>query len=335
MPKISQLTQDTAPTTTDSFPIYDPESNNTRRVTLGDLANLIGLNLPIEFCPEGHLINGKIQTSVASNNITVSVKTLAGNDPSASDPVFIRINNTIRTITAALSVTKNAGTNWFGSGGSMFATLEVDYFVYFIWNTNDSAVTIGFARIPYGRLYSDFSSTTTNEKYLAYSGSAPASSDEVTVGGRFNAVLSATASFNWSIPSTSIIIQKPIYYSRWLRYIPTWTGFSANPSDLTGYIGYRIFDNMVEVDLNPQTGGTSNNSSHTVALPFTARSTEYLVSENLRFVDNAGSFTATGLLEFGEGSSSAALYTTSAGGGWTASGTSHNQAHFRYLISNP
>lgn len=285
--------------------------------------------------PAGFLLNGKIVTSVATNDLTVAVKTISGNDPSDTDPVYVRIGNTVRKITAALSLTKNDGTNWFGAGGSMFATLEIDYFVYFIWNTVDRAVSIGFARIPYGRTYADFSATSTNEKYLAYSGSAPNSTDEVEVGGRFNAILSATAAFNWSLPATSIIIQRPIHYSRFLRYIPTWTGFSAGPTDATGMIAYRIMDNVVDVDLNPQTSGTSNNSAHTVSLPFSSRSNEMTVSENLRFVDNGGSFTATGLLEFGEASATATLYTTSSGGGWTASGVVHNQAHFRYLISNP
>jgi hypothetical protein len=36
-----------------------------------------------------------------------------GSDPSVSNPVYIRIGDTVRSITSALSVTKNAGTNWF------------------------------------------------------------------------------------------------------------------------------------------------------------------------------------------------------------------------------
>jgi hypothetical protein len=34
------------------------------------------------------MLNGKLVASVASNALTIAVKTLAGNDPSASDPVF-------------------------------------------------------------------------------------------------------------------------------------------------------------------------------------------------------------------------------------------------------
>jgi hypothetical protein len=52
--------------------------------------------------------NGKISVTVAADNLTVAIKTLAGTDPSLSTPVYIRIGDTIRTITSALSVTVNA-----------------------------------------------------------------------------------------------------------------------------------------------------------------------------------------------------------------------------------
>ncbi len=79
--------------------------------------------------PQGFLVNGKIVPSVASNNLTVALKTLAGNNPSVSDPVFIRIGDTVRAITSALSVTKNAGTNWGNAGGAELATQEMNIVV--------------------------------------------------------------------------------------------------------------------------------------------------------------------------------------------------------------
>lgn len=59
--------------------------------------------------PPGFMYNGKISVTVTSNNITVALKTMAGNDPSAADPVLVNIAGTTRKIVAALSVTKNAG----------------------------------------------------------------------------------------------------------------------------------------------------------------------------------------------------------------------------------
>jgi hypothetical protein len=176
-----------------------------------------GSKLSSIYGPQGFMRNGKIVTSVSANDLTVSIKTLAGADPSASDPVYVRIGNDERTITTATSKTLNDGTNWFNSGSTSLATFEVDYFVYLIWNTTPATdrVDLGFARIPYGRTYADFSGTTTNEKYLAFSGAdTPASTDEVEVVGRFNATLSATAAFNWSIPATSVIVNRPIFETR-------------------------------------------------------------------------------------------------------------------------
>lgn len=175
------------------------------------------------YAEQGGMLNGKIVTSVASSDLTVAIKTLANTDPSASDPVYVRIGNTVRSITAALSVTKNDGTNWFNSGASETAALEVDYFVYLGYNATDGVV-IGFARIPYGRVYSDFSATTTNEKYCAISTiTTAASTDEYENVGRFNATLSATAAFLWTIPATSIVISRPIYETRWLTFTPTYS----------------------------------------------------------------------------------------------------------------
>ncbi len=59
------------------------------------------------------LANGKLVASVAGNALTIAIKTAAGNDPSAADPVFIAFRNatvsigsyTIRQVTAALAIT--------------------------------------------------------------------------------------------------------------------------------------------------------------------------------------------------------------------------------------
>lgn len=170
--------------------------------------------------PRGHLINGKIVPSVASNNLTLALKGMDGNDPSATNPVYCRIGDTVRSITAALSVTTNAGTNWFNSGSADLAAQEIDYFVYLGYNATDGVV-IGFSRIPYVNEYSQFSATSTNEKYCAISTiTNAASGDDYEVVGRFAATLSASASYNWSVPTfTNInLIQKPIFETRWINW---------------------------------------------------------------------------------------------------------------------
>jgi len=174
--------------------------------------------------PRGFLLNGKIVPSVTSNNLTVAIKTLAGADPSASDPVHIRIGDTVRTITSALSVTKNAGTSWCNAGSSELATKEIDYFVYLGYNATDGVV-IGFSRIPFANEYDDFSTTSTNEKYCAISTiTNAAAGDDYENIGRFAATLSAGAGYTWSVPTftNKNLIQKPIYETRLLSWVVTW-----------------------------------------------------------------------------------------------------------------
>lgn len=219
--------------------------------------------------PQGTLINGQIQRTVASNNLTVAIKTLSGADPTVENPVVVRIGNTVRSITSALSVTKNAGTNWFNSGSSEHATQDIDYFVYLGYNATDG-VTIGYARIPYARVYGDFSATSTNDKHCAISTITNATStDEYEVVGRFNASLSATASFNWSIPATSIIINRPIFETRVLTWVPQFTNITAGNG--THSSSYRISGKQVWLQQRFVLGSTSSvGSAPTFSLPFTS-----------------------------------------------------------------
>jgi len=191
--------------------------------------------------PRGFLLNGKIVPSVTSNNLTVAIKTLAGADPSASDPVHIRIGDTVRTITSALSVTKNAGTSWCNAGSSELATKEIDYFVYLGYNATDGVV-IGFSRIPFANEYDDFSTTSTNEKYCAISTiTNAAAGDDYENIGRFAATLSAGAGYTWSVPTftNKNLIQKPIYETRLLDYVVevnTWTNAPTSQTKTGKYI---------------------------------------------------------------------------------------------------
>jgi hypothetical protein len=225
------------------------------------LTNYSNLN-----APEGFLVNGKIVPSVASNNLTVAIKGMDGNDPSASNPVYCRIGDTVRTITSALSVTKNAGTNWFNSGSAELATKEIDYFVYLGYNATDGVV-VGFCRIPYATLYSEFSATTTNEKYCAISTiTNAAAGDTYQNVGRFAATLSAGAGYTWTVPTftSANLIQRPIYETRGLFYVPTMTGWSGTPTYEAQ--SYRIQGNTLE--LYVAINGTKTTGGDVLNLPF-------------------------------------------------------------------
>lgn len=215
---------------------------------------------------DGQLNNGRISATVTSNNLTVQILTLNGQTPSEQNPVFATINNELVKITSALSITLNAGTSYFASGSANFATFAVDYFVYLL--SNSGGIKLAFARIPNGKTYADFSGTNTNERYLAYSGSAPSSSDPVQVIGRFTATLSASAGHQWSSPTG--IINKPIYESELRIYAPTLSGYSAAPA--SAVYRYKIDYDTVSVLVRENNGGTSNNATTTYSAPFTSSS---------------------------------------------------------------
>lgn len=195
---------------------------------------------------------------------------MASNDPSASEPVAVRIGDTIQVITGSLSTTKNAGTNWCNSGSSELATNAVDYFVYLIQETGGSVGTkIGFSRVPYATTMNDFVNTTTSEKYIAGNWTNFNTSDIVTVIGRFAATLSAGAGYTWSSPGT--VINRPIYESQTLTYAPTVSPFSGSFTAL-GTVSGKYFISMSRVTIFVSFAITTNGTAGgfiTTTIPFT------------------------------------------------------------------
>jgi hypothetical protein len=165
--------------------------------------------------PEGTMINGRILPSVdGSGKLTVALKTLAGNDPSSTDPVYIMIGGVVRSITSALSITISTGTNRGNAGSAELATKEIDWFVYLNWYVTGSVVQLQVSRIPNGKVSTDFTYTGTGEKD-AYGGNVGAGDVFVNIG-RFAVTLSAGAGYTWSVPTFTAdnLIQKPIYTTR-------------------------------------------------------------------------------------------------------------------------
>lgn len=221
---------------------------------------------------QGFMVNGKISVSAAAGTLTVSILTLNGGTPSATDPISVWVNGTYRRITASTTLSLAGGTNWFNSGSAELATKEVDYFVYLI--DVGGTISIGCARIPTGRVFSDFSATTTNEKYLGKS-SAPAATDNVILIGRFAATLSAGAGYTWTVPTftNANLIQRPVYFTRQLSYTPTWassgTAVALGNGTLTGT--YQVRDHEVMCEVSQVNGSTTTYGTgfYTWTMPFT------------------------------------------------------------------
>lgn len=180
----------------------------------------------------------KITPTVVSNDLVLALKHEDGNDPSTDRPLYFKIGNSLRAVTAATSITKADGTNWANLGSAEFATKEADLFAYLVWNTTHATdkVDIFWSRVPYGTVFSDFSATTTAETYASAGATVPAATDECIVIGRFAATLSAGAGYTWTVPTytNKNLIQRPIYKTRRLSYTPTLSDVTMGNSTLTG-----------------------------------------------------------------------------------------------------
>lgn len=324
--KLTALTENTDPLGSDlEYMVDDPAGTPASRKIYKGSNNLL---------PDGFLMNGDFSVTVSSNNLTIALKTKSGGNPSATDPVSIWLGGSYRRCTATLSKTFNAGTNWAGLGGTQFATLEQDLFLYAIWNTTPGTdiFDIGWSRIAHGRVYSDFSGTSTAENYLGYAnGSAPTSTDNCMVIGRFAATLSATASFNWSVPTytNSNFIRHPIDFTRELSYTPTLVGFSVNPTTLIAR--YRLHNNTVFVTFFCN-AGTSNATNFTVSAPFTSKTiSSFFWDSALGALTDNTAAAATGDVFIGSASATFTLRKASQGT-WTSSGTKSATFPMRYEI---
>ena len=164
---------------------------------------------------EADLYKYQIVPSISSWNLTVALKNYLWQSPSVTTPVKVQIWDTVRTITSALILTLNSWNNYFNAWSSELATKEIDYFVYIISDMNWSwNVWISISRIPYWITREDFDFTfSSNEKFMNWLYYSAVWTKVVNIW-RFNAILSAWPSYTWSIPATSVIINRPDY---WLK----------------------------------------------------------------------------------------------------------------------
>lgn len=220
----------------------------------------------------GTMVNGKLSVTVVANDLVVEIVTASGGTPTAANPVYVKIGSTWRTITAATSITLADATNWYNAGGAELATKLVGYFVYAVWDSNSSVVAVAIARISHGRLVSDFSATTTNEKHLGNYANFT-STDSVANIGYFEATLSAGAGYTWTVPTfdNTNLKHEPTFESRWMDWVPaTGTSGSLTWTSITiSYAKYRVVSNKVDIkaSISGTLGGTAS-ITLTFTLPF-------------------------------------------------------------------
>lgn len=93
------------------------------------------------------MINGTLVASVASNNLTVAVKTLAGTDPSATDPVLVMFRSATLSEAEYEIVTLTAATSVVALNGSTFSAVNGVAFNLWVLGFNDGGTfRLGLAK---------------------------------------------------------------------------------------------------------------------------------------------------------------------------------------------
>jgi hypothetical protein len=155
--------------------------------------------------------NLTITTSVASNALTIALKTKAGTDPAAGDPVTVGFRNstvgtgtyTTRTITSALSLTIPSGTALGSTNGQ-----STPYFVYLIDNAGTPELAVSMSGFQdQGALINTTAISGGNSSKIVYSGTAR-TGVPIRLIGRFTAT-EATAG-TWAT-NASAITPLPFY----------------------------------------------------------------------------------------------------------------------------
>ena len=117
----------------------------------------------------------------------------------------------------------------------------------------------------------------------------------------------------------------------YLDYVPTYGGFSVNPTSVTSR--YALFGKMCHVYVLMGANGTSNATTFTITLPFAAANTA-IQSAALPAVVNNGSISTTpGRIDTIVNSNVANLYLTAGAGAWTASGGKRAFINLTYEIA--
>jgi hypothetical protein len=193
------------------------------------------------------LINGTLERSVTGNALTISIKTKAGADPSANDPVLVSFRNatagvgdyTILSITAATSITVS-------SGSTLGTSNNVPFKLWVVGFNDAGTFRLGVINTVSGTniypLYPDTVASSTAE-----GGAGAADSAHVFYTGT-------------AVTSKAYV---PLGYLEWtsgLATAGTWSAVSTNTVPF--HAGIRLPGEVVQVVRN-QTGAVATGTTST------------------------------------------------------------------------
>lgn len=147
----------------------------------------------------------------------------------------------------------------------------------------------------------------------------------VVVGSSFSTDTTVTIAVNNDYTIANAVITDNYYsysanpqgYPGWFSYTPTFGGFSASP---VVECKYSINGRLFHMQIVRTSGGTSNATSFTISIPFTAAlATNVALIANA--TDNTAALTTPASGDISNGGTSITVYSDFAGSGWTNSGT--------------
>jgi hypothetical protein len=289
------------------------------------------------YLPDGEGLNYTLATSIASNNLTVALKTFAGTDATATDVAIFSIGAAMLSVSAALSVGVTAALgDIFAWDTGKIQGNDAQLFVYLI--NNNGTPQIGVSSCPTlltvaTNYYSNGSQTgTAGHTNIVMSGTLNAT-NSCRVIGRVN--VSQADNNNWQAPGASKIINRYINETDLLNYTPTYTGFSSNPP--TNVSQYKIIGTDVLTNEREVTVGTSNSTSFFITAPILAiTQTNVTWEAPLGFhTDNDISATVPGLVIINSNTQILTMRKTiDSTTSWTNGGGKRaNYVYFRYQVS--
>jgi hypothetical protein len=207
------------------------------------MSNLFPSN-PILKEADGSVLNATFSPSIATDDLTLALKTLSADDPSTDNFVQATIGGEILSITSALSITiTDAMGDIFSWDGRKIQGNDSQLFVYLI--NNNGTAQIGVSPSPNRRTvatnYYDAGGQTGSAGFsnIVMSGTRNAT-NTCAVVGRVN--VKQEDDNTWVSPTISCIVNRPIYETDWLDWTPDLT--IGNP-DLSKFdvATYQIVSN--------------------------------------------------------------------------------------------
>lgn len=260
------------PMTTRGDIIIRNASNTTDRLAVGSSGQVLksdGTDIAWGYLgallnlADGSGVNYKITTSIATDDLTVALKGVDGNDPSATNVLYFRVGDTTYSLTAALSVTiTDTLGDIFGWDAGKIQGNDSQLFVYII--DNNGTLQLGLSPDP-------TLTTVVTNYYDAVGQTGSAGHTNIRMSGTRNATNSCRVigrinvqqadDDDWEAPDDEKILNYPILHTDSLVWTPqaSASGAMTYTSVTFSIAKYKIVGDLCKIMFRSSgtTGGTA------------------------------------------------------------------------------